>query len=205
MAEPRELCLVGSGSFAVEVAEWAEDAGWRVAGLIELLDSSRVGSAVAGRPVLALGRPGGSGPAVVAAGGSRRAHWRTVAERGWRAGTVVHPRAHVSPSAVLSEGCVVGPGAVVGAATTVGEHTLISRGVLVGHHVSVGSFVSLLPGVNLASHVHLGEETTVGMGAVIVDHTSVGPSATIAAGAVVLGDVDGGVRVQGVPARAYAP
>jgi hypothetical protein len=32
----RELYLAGTGSFAVEVAEWAQDAGQAVVGLIEL-------------------------------------------------------------------------------------------------------------------------------------------------------------------------
>jgi acetyltransferase EpsM len=199
-----ELCLAGSGSFAVEAAEWARDAGWEVAGFIELLDRARAGSTVAGNLVLAPDAAACDRRAVVAAGGSRRAHWKRLAPHGWRAGTIVHPSAWVSPSAVLAEGCIVGPGAVVGAETIVAEHTLVSRGALVGHHVRIGAFASLLPGANLAGHVLLGDGATVGMGAVIVDHTTVGAAATIAAGAVVLEDVIDGTRVQGVPARQYS-
>lgn len=197
------LYLAGSGSFAVEVAEWAQDAGHEVGGLIELRDRSRVGSRIDGRTVVEAGpsRPGQS--AVVAAGGSRREHWRQLESHGWSARTIVHPRAWVASSARLGEGCIVGPGAVIGAASLIAEHTLLSRGVLIGHHVRVGAFVSVLPGANLASHTVLGDRTIVGMGAIIVDHTNVGADATIAAGAVVLADVAEGTRVQGVPARRY--
>jgi sugar O-acyltransferase (sialic acid O-acetyltransferase NeuD family) len=205
MSDRAELCLAGSGSFAVEVAEWARDAGWEVAGLIELLDDSRVGTTIGGNLVLAQDSLGHNRSAVVAAGGSRQAHWARVERYGWHPRTIVHPRAWVSPSAVLGEGCIVGPGAVVGAETVVAEHTLISRGSLVGHHVRIGAFVSLLPGANVASHVLLGDSTVVGMGAIIVDHTTVGAGATVAAGAVVLRDVVDGMRVQGVPARRYSP
>ena len=197
------VCLAGSGSFAVEVADWARAAGWRIDGLIELLDEDRVGRRVDGHAVLAASSSPAGRDAAVAAGGSRRAHWRALEDHGWRGASIVHPRASISPSARLGAGCVVGPGAVVGAETVVGEHTLLSRGVLVGHHVGIGAFASLLPGCNLASHVRVGGETIVGMGALIVDHTSVGARATIAAGAVVLAEVAEGIRVQGVPARRF--
>ncbi len=202
-AAPAELFLAGTGSFAVEVAEWAEDAGWKIAGLVELLELSRVGDSRDGRPVVALDSPLDGACAVIAAGGSRREHWLRMSGFGWRGATVVHPCAHVSPSARLGDGCVVAPGAVVGAEAVLGEHTLVSRGALIGHHVRVGAFVSLMPGANVGGHVELGEGTTVGMGAVIVNGTSIGPGCTVAAGAVVLRDVDGGSRVQGVPARKF--
>jgi acetyltransferase EpsM len=202
-----ELCLAGSGSFAVEVAEWARDAGWDVVGFVELLDASRVGTTLGGHPVVAPESPPESAPgcrfAAVAAGGSRRRHWDALDRHGWSGRTIVHPRAWVSPSASLEPGCIVGPGAVIGAETVLAEHTLVSRGVLVGHHVRIGAFVSLLPGANVASHVLVGDATIVGMGAAIVDHTRVGADATVAAGAVVLSEVADGMRVQGVPARRY--
>jgi sugar O-acyltransferase (sialic acid O-acetyltransferase NeuD family) len=197
------LYLAGSGSLAVEVAEWARDAGWEIAGLVELTDASRVGTRRGGHPVVAADAlPPGAG-VVVAAGGSRRSHWSALARSGCVPRSVVHPAAHVSASARLGAGCVVAPGVVIGAATVVDEHTLVSRGALVGHHDIVGAFVSLMPGANVAGNVTIGDDTTVGMGAIVVDHTRVGASATVAAGAVVLRDVPDGARVQGVPARPY--
>jgi sugar O-acyltransferase (sialic acid O-acetyltransferase NeuD family) len=198
-----QLCLAGSGSFAVEVGEWAQDAGWEVVGLIELLDLTRVGTSIGGRAVLAPDSQTSQRSVVVAAGGPRRTHWERLEGHAWQPRTIVHPRAWVSRSAVIGAGCVIGPGAVIGAETVVGEHTLISRGVLVGHHVQIGAFVSLLPGVNLASHTSVGDQAAVGMGAVIVDHTRIGIDATVAAGAVVLREVADGTRVQGIPAREY--
>ncbi len=198
------LHLAGSGSFAAEVAEWARDDGWDVVGLIELLDSSRVGTVVAGLPVVASSAPPEIARAVVAAGGSRSEHWSGVEGHGWEPVTVVHPAAHVSSTARLGAGCVVAPGAIIGAETVIGAHTLISRGALIGHHCHVGAFVSLLPGANVGGHTEIGDRAVLGMGAVIVNDTKVGSDATVAAGAVVLREVRDGVRVQGVPAREYA-
>jgi acetyltransferase EpsM len=198
-----ELYLAGTGSFAVEVGEWAQEAGWSVAGLIELLEPSRLGMTLAGHRVVAPDSPPTDGRAVIAIGNDRPAHWSRLQRHGWLAGTLVHPRAHVSPSASVNAGCVVAPGAVIGAEAVIGEHTLVSRGTLVGHHTHIGSFASLLPGANLGGHVQLEDRATVGMGAVIVNGTLIGSDATVAAGAVVLGDVGAGSRVQGVPAREY--
>lgn len=198
----RELYLAGTGSFAVEVAEWAKDAGWTIVGLIELLDRSRVGTVTAGRPVVACDSPPTGAHAVIALGGSRSEHHSRLGGR-WQAATLVHPRAHVSTSACLGAGCIVAPGAVVGAETVIGEHALVSRGALVGHHVSIGAFVSLLPGVNVGGHVEMGNRATIGMGAVITNGTRIGADATVAAGAVVVSEVASGSRVQGVPAREY--
>jgi len=199
------LHLAGSGSFAAEVAEWARDDGWEVVGLIELLDPSRVGRVVEGLPVIAPDEPPEVHHAVVAAGGSRSEHWSHVERHGWHPVTVVHPSAHVSPTATLGPGCVVAPGAVIGAEAVIGSHTLISRGALIGHHGRIGSFVSLFPGANVGGHVEIGDRTVVGMGAVIVNGSTVGVDATVAAGALVLGEIRNGTRVQGVPAREYAP
>jgi sugar O-acyltransferase (sialic acid O-acetyltransferase NeuD family) len=194
--------VAGTGSFAAEIAEYAADCGLEVAGLVELVDRARVGGRRHGLPVVGPGDAAGA--AVIGAGGDRLAHWALLAPHGWRAATLVHPRAHVSASARVAEGCVVGPLAVVGAESALGAHALVGRGALVGHHVEVGPGCVLNPGANVAGHVRLGAGVAVGMGAVVADHVAVGDGAFVAAGAVVVRDVAPGARVQGVPARPYA-
>ena len=111
MSGSGDIHVAGTGSFALEVAEYARDAGFTVAGLIELLDPARVGTEVHGLPVRAADDLRAGALAVVGAGGDRLAHWALLAPHGWRPATVVHPAAHVSPSARVAPGCVVAPAA----------------------------------------------------------------------------------------------
>jgi carbonic anhydrase/acetyltransferase-like protein (isoleucine patch superfamily) len=203
MPEAPEIHVAGTGSFALEVVEYALAAGRRIAGLVELLDAGRVGTAIHGLPVHAVDDLPPGGMAVVGAGGDRARHWATLAAEGWRAATIVHPSAWISPSAELAPGCVVGPATVVGAATRLGGHVLVGRGALVGHHTLLEAGVVLNPGANVAGHVRIGPSAVIGMGARVADHIAVGARAGVAAGAGVVRAVGEGVRVQGVPARPF--
>ncbi|HKP21620.1 MAG TPA: hypothetical protein VJT68_08890 [Thermoleophilaceae bacterium] len=196
--------VAGTGSFALEIAEYARAAGLEVAGLVELRDPARVGTVIHGLPVRAADDPAGADAlAVIGAGGDRLAHWALLEPHGWRAGTVIHPGAHVSPSAELGAGCVVGPAAVIGAAGELGEHVLVGRGALVGHHTVLEAGVTLNPGANVAGQARVGRGAAIGMGALVVNTRKVGAGAVVAAGAVVVRNVKAGTRVQGIPARAY--
>jgi sugar O-acyltransferase (sialic acid O-acetyltransferase NeuD family) len=198
------LFVFGSGSFALEIAEYARAAGHEVAGLIEARDANRVGSVVHGLRVHdSADLPAPGAKAVIGAQGDRIAMWERLAAHGWSAVTVVHPAAHVSGSAQLGKGCVVGPGAVIGAAATIGAHVLIGRGALVGHHVELGTGVVLNPGANVGGNSRVGSGARLGIGAVVVNGIAIGDDAVIAAGAVVVVPVDAGVRMQGVPARPF--
>jgi UDP-perosamine 4-acetyltransferase len=196
--------VAGTGSFALEMAEYARAAGLEVTGLVELQDSARVGAVIHGLPVRAADDPPQADAlAVIGAGGDRLAHWALLEPHGWRAGTVVHPAAHVSESAGLAGGCVIGPAAVIGAASELGEHVLVGRGALVGHHTVLEAGVTLNPGANVAGHVRIGRGAAIGMGALVANTREIGEGAVVAAGAAVVRDVAAGARVQGVPARPY--
>jgi sugar O-acyltransferase (sialic acid O-acetyltransferase NeuD family) len=196
---------VGAGWFATEVASWANEAGWAVRGLVEMLNQARVGSRHEGYEVVdAESLPPGT--RVVVAGGRedmRREGWELVERQGCVPATVVHPTAHLAATVTLAPGAIVAPAAVIGTGTDVGAHALVGRGTLVGHHVSVGSFVRLLPGSNAAGHVVFEDDVTIGMSAAVIDHVRVGQGAVVAAGAVVVRDVPAQTRVQGVPARVF--
>ena len=198
-----ELHVAGSGSFGLEAVEYARAAGHDVVGLVELLDPARIGTEAHGLPV--VGPEQGAGVAVVGLGGDRLELWALLAEHDWRPARVVHPAAHVSPSADVADGAVVGPAAVVGAAAQIGPHALVARGVLVGHHTRIGPGAVLNPGANVGGNARIGAAAVLGMGATVVNGVDVGDGAVVAAGAVVVRDVEPETRVQGVPARLFSP
>jgi sugar O-acyltransferase (sialic acid O-acetyltransferase NeuD family) len=197
-----EIHVAGTGSFALEVVEYARAAGHEVTALVELLDATRIGSRIHGLPV--LGADSEPATVVLGIGRDRLAHWAGLAEKGWEAASVLHPAAHVSPSARLGPGCVVGPAAVIGAATQVGPQVLVGRGALVGHHVLVEAGAVVNPGANVAGNARIGVGAVVGMGAAVGNGIEVGERALVAAGAVVVRPVAPETRVQGVPARIFS-
>ena len=197
------LYVAGTGSFALEVIEYARASGHEVLGLVELVDSSRIGSQLHGLPVVGLDAEAGT--VVLGLGGDRLTLWSRLAEHGWRPATVVHPSAHVSPSAQLGEGCLVAPGAVNGAAAELGRQAIVARGALVGHHARLGVGVVLNPGSNVGGNARVGDGAVLGMGAIVLNGIEVGAQALVAAGAVVVRPVEPATRVQGVPARVFVP
>ncbi|CAG1004167.1 UDP-N-acetylbacillosamine N-acetyltransferase [Burkholderiales bacterium] len=94
--------------------------------------------------------------------------WAKLRIKGYRCATLVHPRAHVDPSAVLADNVLVGPnasiepdvhigrGTIVGAATSIGTAAEIApwcwfaRGVVIGALASVGAHSVLGTGVQFA-------------------------------------------------------
>ena len=200
-----DLFIAGTGSFAVEIADWARAAGHRVVGLVELLDDSRIGTRRHGLDVSGAEAAPAGARVVLGSGGDRRAAWERLEAGGWRPCGLVHPTAVLAADATVEAGATIGPVAVLGASSLIGRHALVSRGALVGHHVDVGAFSVLSPGTNIGGNTTIGDDVLVGIGATVVNGCSIGAGAVIAAGAIVLRDVEPGTRVQGVPARPFAP
>jgi sugar O-acyltransferase (sialic acid O-acetyltransferase NeuD family) len=199
---PREIYVAGTGSFALEVVEYASASGHDVAGLVELADDARIGAEIHGLGVVSA-VDGRGRNFVVGAAGDRLAYAAYLETQDWEAAVVVHPSAHVSPSARLGPGIVAAPRVVIGAAAELGPHVLVGRGALIGHHTIIGAGVTINPGANVAGNVSIGDGATIGMGAQISNGIEIGASAIVAAGAVVVRPVDAETRVQGVPARVF--
>jgi sugar O-acyltransferase (sialic acid O-acetyltransferase NeuD family) len=199
-----DVFVVGTGSFAAEIADWANASGARVVGLIEMLDPARVGTVIDGFRVCGLQADTVGAFAVLGLGGDRRARWTVLAGHGWRGMTIAHPTACLAADAQLGTGTTLGPLTVVGARSVIGDHTILSRGSLVGHHVKIGAFATVNPGVNVGGNSTIEDDVFIGMGATIVNNKTIGAGAIVGAGALVLHDVRPGARVQGVPAREVA-
>jgi sugar O-acyltransferase (sialic acid O-acetyltransferase NeuD family) len=183
----------------------AETPGWRVDKLVDSIDPTRAGDAVAGIPIVwveDLASYSGSHHALGALGTTkRRAFVEQVEGYGIPFATLIHPSARVSTSAEVAEGTLVSRGCLVAARAAIGRHVLLNRGSTIGHHTTVGDYVTVGPGVHIASSVRVGGGTFVGIGATIIDHVEIGAGSIVAAGAVVTGDIPECVLVAGVPAR----
>jgi UDP-3-O-[3-hydroxymyristoyl] glucosamine N-acyltransferase len=79
----------------------------------------------------------------------------------------IHPRAEVSPSAVLGNGVRIGPLAVIGDRCTIGDGTMILPGTVLGHDVAVGSNCLLYGNVTVREGCVLGDRVIVHSGTVI--------------------------------------
>jgi sugar O-acyltransferase (sialic acid O-acetyltransferase NeuD family) len=203
---PVPLLILGAGRFAADVADMVRDIpGLAVAGFIEGIDRARCRASGQGLPVHWIDDVGplaGGHKAVAAIGDPRRsASIRTLEEMGFEFATLVHPAAHVAPSAEIGAGTVVGPGAVVAAEATVGRHVLINRGALIGHHTRIGDCCTIGPGVNVASSCSIGARSFVGIGATVIEEITLGADSFVAAGALVVRSFADGARIAGAPAR----
>jgi len=114
---------------------------------------------------------------------------------------IIHPTAWISPSAKLGNGCVVFAHAVINANVSIGRGSIINTAATIDHDCKLGIGVHVCPGVHIAGKVEVGAYSWVGIGACIIQRLHVGAGAVIGAGAAVVSDVEGGMKVGGVPAK----
>jgi len=199
------LLILGAGGHGRAVAELARLAGHAVAGF---LDARPPGGLVDGLPVWPEADvadsvlPGGGTALALGIGENAARQAAAVRHRGIPQPVLIHPRAIVSPSAVLGAGTVVFPGAIIHTAARIGAAAVINSGAIVEHDCLLGDGVHVAPGAVLCGAVEVGREALVGAGAVVIPGRRVGTRAVVGAGAVVVEDVPEAAVVVGVPARA---
>ena len=206
MEDTIRLLILGTGSFAEEVADMASDlANVVLCGFVENMEKGRCEGGKMGLPVVwveDLPRILDRHVAVCGLGTTQRSRFvEQVAALGVEFTTLVHPTARVSRRTTLGEGTIVSPGATIGSHSALGGHVLVNRGATIGHHSRIGDYVTIGPGVNISGHCDIGVCTYIGVGATIVDHITVGRGSVIAAGAVVTKDLADRVLAAGLPAR----
>jgi len=204
--EPKPILILGTGSFAVEIADLvSEIPGAVVAGFVENMDRNRCTALLDGRPVYwvdELAMLARTHCVVCGLGTTHRSRFVRQAEAfGCQFATLVHPTARVSRTVKLGSGTILNAGVIVAAHTELGAHVIVNRAATIGHHTRVGDFVTIGPGVNLAGNCRVGEAVYIGIGATIIDHVTIGPHSVVGAGAVVTEDVPERVLVVGVPAK----
>lgn len=161
------LVIVGAGRHGRIVAEAAHESG-RFSPIAFADDRAPAGTTVDGFAVLGPWASTDAGAYVVAIGdnATRAAVYAALKRAGKSVATVVSPRAHVSPGAVVGEGSVVLPGAVLQAGSRVGVNVVVNIGVLADHDAEVGDHSNVAPGCVLACFARVEAHERVAPGAV---------------------------------------
>ncbi len=204
--DEKPLLILGTGIFAQEVADLAEETpGLKVAGFVENMNSERCNETLSGFRIYWIDEIADltvSHKAICSLATTHRNRFvEQVAAKGMAFATLVHPRAWLSATSSLGEGSMLSVGAIVAAHTRIAAHVRLNRGVLVGHHTEIADYVTVQPGANIAGLCNIGEGAYIGMGAIIQDRIKIGAHSVVGSGAVVTKDVPDNVQVVGVPAR----
>jgi sugar O-acyltransferase (sialic acid O-acetyltransferase NeuD family) len=203
--DPTKVVIYGGGGLSKMIIESVRVLGsYQIVGIID--DNMKKGEDIIGSPVLggeevlANLYDEGIRMAVNSVGGigNYRARWDVfdrLAEKGFVCPAIVHPTAHVDPSAVLEAGVLVLAQSYVSGNAHIGMGSLINNSVVVSHDCVLGQCVNLSPGVMIAGDAVIGDFTQIGMNTTVNINVKVGSECRIANGATVKDNVPSGKRI----------
>ena len=207
----RPLIILGASGNALDVLDVVDalnaiEPSWEVIGL---LDDGRVGTSLAGIPVVGELRSAKKFDScwfLNAIGSDRSFRRRTevVAATGLtpeRFATLIHPRATVSTRCKLGYGICLQAGACLAGHVNVGNHVWLAPGTIIGHDTTIADHAVVAPGAVISGGCRLAEACYVGAAAAIRQQVRIGAGALVGLGAVVVRDVPAGLVVVGNPAR----
>ena len=122
-------------------------------------------------------------------------------DKGARLLTVVHPTAHVSPTAELGAGCIIAPFSLVGEFAKLGPNVTVNVGVTIGHDVSIGQSSVLSPNVAICGGSTCGDGVYFGVGVTVNPGIEIGAFCKLSSGAVITAKVESGSIAFGNPAK----
>lgn len=199
---PDRVLILGTGGFALELAELLMEAGAGIAGFLGPSPDCQLPAAWLGDDsLMAEAAPGAAILAAVGSAGLRQKLLDGAVAAGREVGIFVHPAATLSPSVIVGAGCMIYPNSTLHARVVLGRGVLVNSNVSVGHETVLGDFVNLGPGVSLGGRTVLGARTFVGIGASLIERLTIAEDAVIGAGAAVIAHIPHGGRWVGVPAR----
>ena len=203
--DPTQVIIYGGGGLSKMIIEHVRVLGtYQIVGIID--DQLPAGADVIGCKVIggadkladlykegirtAFNSVGGIGNFLV-----RLKVFQTLAKAGFICPVLVHPTAHIDPSAKLEQGVLVLAQSYVSGNAHIGMGSLINNSVVVSHDNFLGFCTNLSPGAILAGDVILDDFVQVGMNASINIGVHVGTRSVIGNGATIKADVPADTRV----------
>ncbi len=205
----KDLIIVGAGSQAREVLQFAKDINyitptWNIKGFIAdwgddipALTNGQykiLGTISDWQPsenevyVCAINHP----PA-------KRAVVQKLLARGANFTNLIHPSSEIADYVKIGTGCVFYPHTGIGNNCTIGDFVTISG--VVAHDNILSNFVTLSGGASTMGHVTVGEAAFLGAKCVIAPEIKIGEESFIGIGSVVVRNVKPKTKVFGNPAR----
>lgn len=185
------LLVVGAGGHGRSVAEAAELSGqFEVVGFLDdalSTDKSVLNVPVLG-PMASMGNHRAAADQTIVAIGNnvvREKLMQQLASAGFVHATVIHPRAIVSPSAILGKGSAVMAGAIVGTEARLGMGSIVNCGAVVDHHAIVEDFGHLGVNASMAGGTVLGHGAWMQAGVTLGYQVKVPAGVTLAPGVAV--------------------
>lgn len=120
---------------------------------------------------------------------------------GFRTPSLIHPKSHISDTAVIGENTHICAFAFIGAGASIGNACIVNTKSSADHESILNDGVHLAPNVTLCGCVTVGKNVFIGAGATILPNLTIGDNSTIGAGSVVTRDVPENVLVYGNPAK----
>lgn len=204
----KDIYIVGAGTYGEAMCELAEILGYSIIGFYDE-DEKKLGLTIMDHPVLGkfseLSDEEISKNNYIVAIGNNAARFKImmrINNSGGYTPTLIHPKAIISPSAVIGKGVYIQANAYIWTKVKIDDFSIISPNVVVAHHSTIGRacLISTLTGVGAS--INIEDQVFVGMGCTIVTGMHlVGKNSIIGAGAVVLKDVDKNSVYAGVPAK----
>lgn len=131
-----------------------------------------------------------------------RKHYAEIIERkGGKFVSIIHPKASVSPNAVIGEGSFIDEYVSISDNVRLGKHTLVQRLATVGHDTKIGDYVTLGAYTFCGGNSTIGDCSTLHVRTTLLRNVNVGSNAVVGAGSVVIKKVKDGDHVFGNPAK----
>lgn len=94
--------------------------------------------------------------------------FKALCEKGLAPMTMIHPRACVSPDAVIDEGAIIMANAVIQPCAQIGWGAIINTGAIIEHDSIIGEGSHIAPGAIVLGQCHIGDFCMIGAGSVIL-------------------------------------
>lgn len=187
MAKKR-LLVVGAGGHGRSVAEAAALSGhFEVVGFLDdavPFGAIEFGGHILGTLASIADHCSVTDQAIVAIGNNavREKITQHLTEAGYSMATVVHPRAFVSPTAIVGEGVAIMAGAIVGTEARLGVGSVVNCGAVVDHHAIVEDFGHLGVNCSMAGLTVLGRGAWMQVGSALGYGVNVKPGEVLMPG-----------------------